>query len=130
MENNPAEWVCDCPVECNTISYSFSIKESKQLSTDLCPSPQNAGDFLMKPFYDNEFPPPFVKGLMKIKNPVNQDQDIQDDCKANLENRAEVIFKLATDTMAVTIMSRRLSFFDKMSAFGNYLFFSFLSPIN
>ena len=130
MENTPAEWVCDCPVECNTISYSFSIKESKQFSTGLCPSSQDAGDFLMKPFYDNEFPPPFVKGLMKIKNPFDQDQDVEDDCKANLGNRAEVIFKLATDTMAVTIMSRRLSFFDKMSAFGNYLLFSFLSPIN
>ena len=53
---------------------------------------------------------------MKIKNNVSE--DAQEYCKKNLQYRAELIFKMATDSVSVTVMSQRLSFFDKMSAFG------------
>ena len=51
----------------------------------------------------------------------NVSKDPIDYCKKNLKYRAEVIFRLATDSLSVTVMSRRLSFFDKMSAFGKLM---------
>ena len=107
----------DCPTECNFISYSFTTVSTKFDENELCPSESlNPDDFLMKPFYENKFPPPFIRKLMKIKNNISGDS--QEYCKKNLQYRAEVIFRMATDTMSVTVMSPRLSFFDKMSAFG------------
>ena len=38
--------------------------------------------------------------------------------KKYLKYQAVVIFKLATNDVAVTVTSRRLSFFDKISGFG------------
>ena len=35
-----------------------------------------------------------------------------------LPYRAQVSFRLATDTVSVIVRTRRLSFFDKLSAFG------------
>ena len=112
---------CDCPKECNFISYSFTTVSTPLDEKVLCPPDPgswNPNSFLMKPFYDNKFPPQFVRKLIKIKNNVSD--DAQDYCKKNLQYRAEVIFRMATDTMSVTVMSPRLSFFDKMSAFGRY----------
>ena len=111
------EWTCDCPMECNTISYSFSVVSTPLAPEEICPDPSEAPeDFLMKQYYENKFPTQFVRRLMKLKDNVTFD-DVKD-CKKNLDYRAEVKFKLVTDTMAVTIISMRLSFFDKMSAFG------------
>ena len=76
----------------------------------------------MSPFYEHESPPKFVKKLADMKNNVSHDYDydeMKESCKKNLQYRAEIIFQLATDSMSVTIMSRRLSFFDKLSAFGD-----------
>ena len=39
-------------------------------------------------------------------------------CKRLLPYRAEVTFRMATDTVSVTVRSKRLTFFDKLSAFG------------
>ena len=69
----------------------------------------------MKPFYEHRFPSDFVRTLLKIKN-KDGIENVVDYCEKNLEFRAEVIFRLATDTMPVTVMSSRLSFFDKMSS--------------
>ena len=66
--------------------------------------------------YAHKIPPQFERKLIEIKNNVSSDQ--VDYCKRNLQYRAMVIFRLATDSMSVTVMSSRLSFFDKMSAFG------------
>ena len=63
--------------------------------------------------------------LMFIKENISI--DAVDDCNRNLQYRAEVIFKLVTDTLSVTVISRRLSFFDKMSAFGKHLYISLIS---
>ena len=119
MDNPNIEDSCDCPTECNFISYSFTTVSTPFDLNELCPSESlNSENFLMKPFYENKFPPQFMRKLMKIKNNVSD--DAQDYCKKNLQYRAEVIFRMATDTMSVTVMSPRLSFFDKMSAFGRY----------
>ena len=59
-----------------------------------------------------------LRELNKFKNNVSE-ISLDEHCKKNLRFRAEVIFRLATDSMDVTVISRRLSFFDMMSAFGN-----------
>ena len=116
MRNTPKNWTCDCPMECTTISYSFSVVITKFNAEELCPDDAH-NEILMKPFKDAETPPKFIKELMKIKDNVTLVSD-EEGCENNLIYRAEVNFKLVTDTMPVTVMSRRLSFFDKMSAFG------------
>ena len=73
-------------------------------------------NFLMKTFYKHKYPNQFVRKLIRIRSNVS-DTDMAY-CKKFLEYRSEVIFQLATNTMSVTVMSSRLSFFDKMSAFG------------
>ena len=114
---NTTKYNCLCPTECDSISYSYTTMSTPFDENELCPSfSEYSEDFLMKPFYDNKFPPQFIRKLMKLKNNVSD--DAQEYCKKNLQYRAEVIFKMATDTMSVTVMSPRLSFFDKMSAFG------------
>ena len=125
MKNTPTDLTCDCPMECNTISYSFSVVVTPFDPEEMCPrykhfdKDYDNDDFLMKPFYERNriFSPKFEKKLLKIKNNVSM-TDWVDDCKENLPYRAVVDFKLVTDTMSVTVMSRRLSFFDKLSAFG------------
>ena len=119
MRNTPTDWTCDCPMECNTISYSFSVVVTPFDPEEMCPRYDDFDDFLMKPFYDRNriFSPKFEKKLLEIKNNVSMTDEV-DDCKENLPYRAVVDFKLVTDTMSVTVMSRRLSFFDKLSAFG------------
>ena len=42
-------------------------------------------------------------------------------CRRFLPYRTEVTFRLATDTVSVTVRSRRLSFFDKVSGFGEWM---------
>ena len=51
----------------------------------------------------------------------NASADVGDVCTTNIQYRAEIIFKLATNNIQVTVTSRRLSFFDKLSAFGKKL---------
>ena len=72
----------------------------------------------MKPFYDNIFERTMIRMKYNMSN--------VEYCKTQLKYRAEVTFRLATDSMSVTVMSRRLTFYDKMSAFGNKIqLFSF-----
>ena len=117
---------CDCPMECNSISYSFTTVSTPLDQDELCPDMQNeysidrTEDFLMKPFYQNPNPPKFVRKMRHFKNNVSFDVSFNEMayCKKYLQYKAEVIFKMAKDTIPVTIKSSRLSFFDKMSAFG------------
>ena len=119
MDKPNVEDQCDCPTECNFISYSFTTVSTPFDGNELCPPETlNSDNFLMKPFYENKFPPKFVRKLWKIKYNIS-DNDMEF-CKWNLKYRAEVIFRLATDSISVTVMSRRLSPFDKLSSFGNY----------
>ena len=116
MENATVFKVCDCPMECNTISYSFSIISTPFDPKKMCPGSITVDDFLMKPFYQNKSPPQFVRKLEQFRNNISS--GIKDICMRNIQYRAEIIFTLATNTLPVTIMSKRLSFFDKLSAFG------------
>ena len=79
-------------------------------------------DYLMAEFYKNEFPPQFVRKMIEFNDhkTTNTTSDAGDICKNNVQYRAEVIFRLATNSISVTVISRRLSFFDKMSSFGKY----------
>ena len=115
-ENN-----CDCPMECNSISYSFTLVSTPFDPEGMCPLQATKNNkFLMKEFYVNESPPIFIRNLIHFvdNSSVVSSKDL---CMRNLQYRAEVIFRLATDTISVTVMSRRLSFFDKLSDFGNDL---------
>ena len=130
MDNITIEGSCDCPMECNSISYSFSVVSTPFDPELLCRDDVNdynigngKSDFLMKPFYKRKAPPQFERRLLKMMNNISEDAMAY--CKKNIKYRAEVIFKMATDSMSVTTMSRRLSFFDKMSAFGK----EFLLPL-
>ena len=117
MKNTPEGWTCNCPVECNTLSYSFSIVSTPFDPQELCPERSTSHNFLMKPFYDNIFERTMIRMKYNMSN--------VEYCKTQLKYRAEVTFRLATDSMSVTVMSRRLTFYDKMSAFGNKIKFSF-----
>ena len=54
MENSTVEEICDCPLECNSISYSFSLVSTPFDPNKMCPSGKNTEDFLMNEFYVNQ----------------------------------------------------------------------------
>ena len=120
MQNKTVNGECDCPMECNSISYSFTLVSSPFNDKKMCPGTKKNKDFLMREFYENKFPPHFIRRLKQLKD--NSSSQEQDYCKKNIQYRAEVIFRLASNSMPVTVISRRLSFFDKMSAFGEIIF--------
>ena len=105
--------ICSCPMECESISYSSYYVSSPFNPEELCSSQP---DGLMEEFDNNRFPPQFVRNLKKFTKNVTADE--YEICKRNIKYRAEVTFQLATNTMSVTVISRRLSFFDKLSGFG------------
>ena len=102
---------------CNELSYSFSFVSTPLDPDELCTQTEYGS--LMWSFYQNKYPPQHVRTLLKIKSNISD--DAEEYCRKNLEYRAEVIFRMAIDSMPVTVMSSRLSFFDKMSAFGKCL---------
>ena len=119
MQNVTLESNCDCPMECNSISYSFAVLlSSKFESREMCHTETKTGHFLMKEYYAHKFPPQIVRKMIEIRSNVSS--DAVEYCKRNLPYRAEIIFRMATDSISVRVMSSRLSFFDKMSAFGIY----------
>ena len=70
----------------------------------------------MEEYYKIPFPQNFIRKLRNIVN--NEIYDDYEICKKNIQYRTEVHFQIATNTMPVTVISRRLSFFDKLSGFG------------
>ena len=118
MQNARVVEMCDCPMECNSITYSFSLISTPFDPLKMCPT-SIKNNALMKPFYENKFPHQFIRRLIYFKDNATSSQ-AKDYCKRNIQYRAEIVFRLATNTMPVTVISRRLSFFDKMSAFGEF----------
>ena len=116
MQNFTVEKNCPCPMECNTMSYSFSIVSTPFDPKDMCPSTLISNPFLMSEFYENKAPPQYIRNLIQFKENVSSSVEVY--CRKNLQFRAEVRFRLATDSMSVTVMKRRLNFFDKLSTFG------------
>ena len=119
MKNRTTQKTCDCPMECTTISYSFRVVSTKFEDKEMCG--ETSENSVMNDFnlVGHKFPRQFIRKLIHLKNNSVSSNEVEY-CKRNLQYRAEVIFRLATDSMSVTVMSRRLSFFDKMSAFGTY----------
>ena len=130
MSNYTLEENCDCPVECNSLSYSFTLISTPFDAQKMCPKNIGPISFLMKEFYQNEnkFPTQFVRKLIKLNANVSSNEI--DYCFKNIQYRAEIIFRLASNQMSVTVMSRRLSFFDKMSAFGKDNFQSSIDSVS
>ena len=53
--------LCDlatCPMDCSSISYSYSIVSSPFIPDELCPS--KGTDSIFEEFYNNQFPPKFI----------------------------------------------------------------------
>ena len=111
---------CNCPLECDIVSYSSYFVSSQFKPDELCPT-KEPEEGLMKEFYVHKSPPQLIRDLEKYTS--NSSNKAQDYCLKNIQYRAEVNFQLATNTMSVTVISRRLSFFDKLSGFGNILIF-------
>ena len=116
MENVEIEKSCDCPMECNSISYSYSVVSTPFDPKEMCASYSDANSIPMMEFQRKSSPPQFIRKLRQYKFNVTADE--AESCHNNIQYRAEVIFRLATDSISVTMMSRRLSFFDQLSAFG------------
>ena len=117
MKNVSIEDSCDCPMECNSISYSFSVTSTKFDESEMCGKRNN----FMDGFNEHKFPPQYIRELKFLKK-LTLYPSSEYYCRKTLNYRAEVIFRLATDSMPVTVMSSRLSFFDKMSDFGKCMF--------
>ena len=118
MNDYIAEDDCNCPLECTSIKYQYNYYSSPFDFDILCGQQDGRieDDFLMKEFLDNPMPPKLLRKMEKyVLNVTNDDEEI---CRTNLKYKAEVIFRLATDSMTVTVSSKRLSFFDKVSGFG------------
>ena len=109
---------CDCPMECEFISYSSYYVSSPFNPEELC---SRQPDGLMEEFFQNKYPPQILR---KLKHFVkdNETSDAYEICKKSILYRAEVTFQLTKNTISVTVISRRLSFFDKLSGFGKDVF--------
>ena len=116
MANDTLDEQCSCPIECDSIAYSFSVVSTPFNEIGLCSGKQNKPSPLMSEFYLKPFPKLFVRKLKTFL--LNETDDTREICMTNIKYRAKVIFKLATNNIAVTVTSKRLSFFDKVSGFG------------
>ena len=116
MENNTV--VCDCPMDCDSVQYSYSIVSTPMTGEKECPTNGKDSDF--EEFYKKPFPPKFVLRAREFMKKSNSSR-VVDHCRQLLRYRAKVTFRLATDTVSVTVRSRRLSFFDKLSGFGKQI---------
>ena len=116
MRNVTIEDECDCHLECDAISYTYYYVSSPFDPDEMCPRKVVDDDFLMKQFYINPMPPQLLRKMEYYA--FNKTMKQNDICRTSINYKAEVIFRLATNTMSVTVSSRRLSFFDKLSGFG------------
>ena len=114
MNNISTALVCHCPMDCDSVSYSYSIVSYPISEEEQCPKKSEGSIF--KEFRKKPSPPKFIRRARELM--FNESSDNADICKRLLAYRAEVTFRLATDTVSVTVRSRRRSFFDKLSGFG------------
>ena len=116
MKNFTSEKNCDCPLDCDSITYSYSLVSSRLKEDELCTGNQKNPTPLLTDFYKKPFPSFFIRQLSKYAKNISA--DALEICNKYLKYRAVVIFRLATNDVSVTVTSRRLSFFDKLSGFG------------
>ena len=103
-------------MECDSISYSFTVVSTPFNEIGLCAGGLDKPTPLMSEFYGKPFPKVFIRKLKRFMN--NETDSTIELCKRNIKYRAEIILKLATNKIAVTVTTKRLSFFDKLSGFG------------
>ena len=110
-------------MDCDSVSYSYSIISIPINPVEQCPKLKkrkfNKMKSIFKQFYINPSPPKFIQNVRSFI--YNTSSDEAELCKRLLPFRAEVTFRMATDTVSVTVRSKRLTFFDKLSAFGKTL---------
>ena len=107
---------CDCPADCDSITYSYSLYSSPINHDLLCSAKLKTATPLMTSFYDEPFPKLFIRKLRMFAKNISA--DTLENCKKYIKYRALVTFRLATNDISVTVTSKRLTFFDKLSAFG------------
>ena len=119
MANSSRSKQCKCPIECDSISYSYYYVSTPFNLEEVCAKGNGnkvQSDFLMKDYYLNQFPPAMARKMRRIyRKESDKEKEI---CDFNSQYRAAIKFRLASDTMTVTVTSRRLSFFDKLSSVG------------
>ena len=116
MKNFTLEKECDCPVDCDSITYSYSLYSTPFNYDYFCSGSLKNPTPLMKGFYKEPFPKIFIRKLRMLVKNISD--DTLENCKRYLKYRALVTFRLGTNDVAVTVKSKRLTFFDKLSAFG------------
>ena len=103
------------------MSYSYSIVSTPINPVEQCPNFKKKKfqkmKSIFKEFYIKPSPPMFIQRVRSLLN-ITTTSDLGELCKRLLPYRAEVTFRMATDTVSVTVRSKRLTFFDKLSAFG------------
>ena len=120
MKNFILQKKCDCPLDCDSITYSYSLVSSRLKEDELCTANQNSPTPLMTDFYERPFPKLFIRQIEKYAKNISADP--YEICSKYLKYKAVVTFQLATNDVSVTITSRRLSFFDKLSGFGKKMY--------
>ena len=95
------------------VSTPFDKKE-------LCKANKDKSNPLISEFYEHPFPKRFIRKLEFLIRNISEDPETI--CEKDVQFKAEVIFRIATNDVSVTVVTRRLSFFDKVSAFGKNLF--------
>ena len=105
MNNKYLNEECGCPLECNDISYSYYYVSVPFNPDEVCAAKNSKtkSDFLMRTFFENPMPPQMLRDIRGYL--FNTSADPYELCKKQSQYRAEIIFRLATDTMTVTTTS-------------------------
>ena len=87
MTDYELEKNCNCPMQCESISYFYAYVSSPFDPEELCSKQQNG---LMEEFYKNKYPPQFVRNLKKFKyQKQNVTSNALEICRKNVQYRAE-----------------------------------------
>ena len=87
---------CDCPRECDSISYSYSLVSTPFDKKVLCSESKNNPQPLMGEFYEHPFPNSFVTKLRFFtQNNVSDDPNVI--CEKNIQNRQKYLIGITSD---------------------------------
>ena len=71
MANDTLDEQCSCPMECDSITYSFNVVSTPFNEKGLCSGQQKNPNPLMSEFYKKPFPKIFVRKLKKMTKKNN-----------------------------------------------------------
>ena len=107
---------CDCPFDCDTTRYSYSVSSTK-LDTDMiCKKAiSETFDYYASPIYARP-----AKFMRNYEQTENSEKDTGDDaiCKENVRNIAVAQFQLAGQIVTQIKRDIRVTFADNVSNFG------------